>query len=292
MRGSEWIQTGFVAGLAVASFVCPLSGRRRKTILLLAAVSIVLVGVAAGLALIFPQSTVSIVRDWLPVPLMLIPYWQAGQFFRGPSEKKQAWLMASDRPLFQLAARMGLKAALPLRLSLEWAYSLCYGMAAAGLGVLYASGMRLHANQFWVLVLTPTYLCYVITPFVPALPPRTINNTSNHGNPSNAGRTKSRVFNLWILEYLSIQAISFPSAHVASALAVSLVLLHFVPAAGWVFIVVTFWIAVAAVVGRYHYAVDVVMGALLAAIVYAALAPHLMPRTLLHAAASIFFARP
>ncbi len=76
--------------------------------------------------------------------------------------------------------------------------------------------------------------------------------------------SKSRAFNLWLLKHGSIQSISFPSAHGASALAVSLVLLHCVPPAGVVFLLIALWIAVVAVVGGHHYAIDVVLGAAMA----------------------------
>jgi membrane-associated phospholipid phosphatase len=72
------------------------------------------------------------------------------------------------------------------------------------------------------------------------------------------------MLNQWLHRHGSIHAISFPSAHVASALAVSLVLLRFVPFAGLLFLIVSVWIAVAAVVGRYHYALDVLLGAVVA----------------------------
>jgi hypothetical protein len=49
--------------------------------------------------------------------------------------------------------------------------------------------------------------------------------------------------------------------------------------------VITFWIAVAAVVGRYHYAIDVVLGAVMTLIVYWAWHAHLIPNTLITAPA-------
>jgi membrane-associated phospholipid phosphatase len=78
------------------------------------------------------------------------------------------------------------------------------------------------------------------------------------------------VFNRWILQHGSIHAISFPSAHVASTCAVSLVLLHFMPLIGLAFLFVSVWIAIGAVVGRYHYALDVLLGAATALGVFAA----------------------
>ena len=74
--------------------------------------------------------------------------------------------------------------------------------------------------------------------------------------------------NLWILRYGSIQAISFPSAHVASTFATSLVLIHYAPVMGMIFLFITIWISLGAVVGRYHYALDVLAGAATASIVF------------------------
>jgi membrane-associated phospholipid phosphatase len=68
----------------------------------------------------------------------------------------------------------------------------------------------------------------------------------------------------------SIHAISFPSAHVASAFAIALVLLHYAPATGVIFLVLAVLISLGAVVGRYHYALDVLLGAATALAVFLA----------------------
>ena len=265
MRTSEWIQAGFATILAIAAWLMPLSFTRRLRIALLAACAIVVVVLARISAYLLPTDASSIFRDWLPVLLMFVPYWQTGQMFTGPNERIQAWLLESDHRLLQITSRAGLRFGPSARLTMEWAYALCYPMVPLGLGTLYLAGKSWAANAFWFLVLIPTYLCYAITPFVPALPPRSL---ENGGKGSSA--TKSRIFNLWLLKHGSIQAISFPSAHVAASLAVSLVLITLVPLAGWIFLAITFWIAVAAVVGRYHYTIDVVLGAAVALAVYGA----------------------
>jgi membrane-associated phospholipid phosphatase len=285
MRSSEWIQAGFATILAIAAWLVPLSFRRRSTIALLAACAIVVVVLARISAYLLPSDASSILRDWLPVLLMFVPYWQTGQMFTGPNEKIQDWLVESDHRLLQVASRVGCKFGPSARLTMEWAYALCYPMVPSGLGVLYMAGKSWAANAFWFLVLVPTYLCYAITPFVPALPPRSLENGANSSATKSRVFRKSRVFNLWLLKYGSIQAISFPSAHVAASLAVSLVLIHLVPLAGWIFLVITFWIAVAAVVGRYHYFIDVVLGAALTLAVFAAWYAHLIPKTLITAPA-------
>jgi len=284
MRISEWIQAGFAIILALAAWFSPLPDRRRVAVTLLALIAVVAIALGRLSIFVLSPESASILRDWLPVPLTLIPYWQTGQFFLSPNPKIQSWLLSSDHALFGMAARTGIQVSPSVRLTMEWAYALCYPLVPLGLAVLYFAGLRRYADVFWFNVLAPTYLCYAITPFFPALPPRDLE--------SGPRRSKSRVFNLWILEHGSIHAISFPSAHVASALGVALVLLHYLPVAGVISLVIGFWIGVAAVVGRYHYTLDVVLGALVTLLIYAAWAAHLIPSTFFTAPAMSFAALP
>ncbi|MGO9318357.1 MAG: phosphatase PAP2 family protein [Terracidiphilus sp.] len=284
MRTSEWIQAGFAIILVVAAWISPLTARRRAVVTMLAAFAVIVVLLGRFSVYVLAPRQASILRDWLPVALMLVPYWQTGQFFTGPNQKIQSWLVESDRRLTKLLHPGVLAFGRYTRLSMEWAYSLCYVLPPAGLAVLYAAGMSRYALTYWPIVLLPTYLCYAITPFVPALPPRDIT-----GKASAAGaRTKSRVFNLWIQQYASIHAISFPSAHVACALSISFVLLHYLPVAGAIFLGIAIWIGVAAIVGGYHYAIDVWLGAAVALLVLASWGAHLIPSSLLTPAAMAF----
>jgi hypothetical protein len=262
MRASEWIQGGFASAIAIAAWLVPLSRERRRTISLLALCALAGVGLSRASAYVLAPGSSAILRDWLPVLITLIPYWQTGQFFTGPDKKIEAWLAASDARFFKLFSWTGLKFGRAARLTMEWAYSLCYPIVPLGLGALYVAGLRQDADMYWFLVLVPTYICYAITPFFPALPPRSLVERSQ------APGTRSRRFNLWILKLGSIQAISFPSAHVASALGASLAVWHVLPSAGIVFFAISFWIAVAAVAGGYHYTIDVVLGAVVSVAVY------------------------
>ncbi|MGA3009981.1 MAG: phosphatase PAP2 family protein [Terracidiphilus sp.] len=288
MRTSEWIQAGFAVILVLASWITPLAARRRAVIAELGAIAVAVTLIGRFSVYVLAPLQSSVLRDWLPVALMLVPYYQTGQFFTGPNEKIQNWLAESDRSLSKLLHPSVLAFGRYSRISMEWAYMLCYPLPVAGLAVLYAAGMRHYATTYWPIVLLPTYLCYAITPLVPALPPRNI-----QGKPNATGvRAKSRVFNLWILNHASIQAISFPSAHVACALAISIVLLYYVPVAGAIFLAIAIWIGVAAIVGGYHYAIDVWLGAAMALLVLAAWGAHLIPKSLLTPAAIAFFIAP
>ncbi|HSU88832.1 MAG TPA: phosphatase PAP2 family protein, partial [Terriglobia bacterium] len=66
--------------------------------------------------------------------------------------------------------------------------------------------------------------------------------------------------------HISIQANTFPSGHVAASLAVALELLAHTTVAGVIFLVLALCIAAGAFFGRYHYGIDVLLGALLAVI--------------------------
>jgi membrane-associated phospholipid phosphatase len=266
MRTSEWIQIGFAVILAAAAWVRPLPVRRRVTVTLLAFVAVMAILAARVSAYFLTPAHVSAIRDWLTAALMLVPYWQTGQFFLEPNEKIQAKLAAFDRRWFPRIAGASGTPRTCIGLSLEIAYLFCYPLVPLGLAVLYGAGLRGDVGIFWFIVLVSTYICYAITPFVPALPPRSIGKQPPSPSTSNRGR----MINRWVLQHGSIHAISFPSAHVASALSVALVLLWFVPVAGIVFLVVSIWIAVAAVAGRYHYALDVLLGAVTALIVFGA----------------------
>jgi membrane-associated phospholipid phosphatase len=270
MRTSEWIQIGFAIILAAAAWIQPLFSRhplpvrRRWTITLLALFPWVVVSLARASAGFLPALYVSVLRDWLTAGLFLVPYWQTGQFFQAPNHRIEEYLMAFDRWLMPRAAGTSGTARTGFGMVLEVAYLFCYPLVPLGLLALYVVGQRNHAAGFWLVVLVSTYLCYAITPFVPAYPPRDLAG----GQPASTHTGKARVFNRWILKHGSIHAISFPSAHVASTFATSLVLLHYAPIMGLIFLFIAVWISLGAVVGRYHYALDVLAGAATASVVF------------------------
>ena len=287
MRTSEWIQGGFASAIAISAWLIPLSRQRRQTISVLALFALAGVGLSIASAYLLPPFPSTVLRDWLPVIITLIPYWQTGQFFTGPNKKIEAWLLASDTWFFKFFSWNRWKLGHAMRLTREWAYSLCYPIVPLGLGTLYVAGLRRTADVYWFMVLVPTYICYAITPFFPALPPRSLIDRSR-AEPSQPPKSKSRTFNLWLLKLGSIQAISFPSAHVASALGASLAVWHYLPLAGAVFFAITFWIAVAAVAGRYHYAIDVLLGAVVSVVVYLVWRAEWIPSSLVTAPAITF----
>src|SRR5947209_17674065 len=125
-------------------------------------------------------------------------------------------------------------------LYLELAYLIVYPLVPLGVAALYIAYKRHHADYYWVVVLLATYTCFAVTPFVPALPPRLLTGHVTFEIPPN----RLRDLNRWILRGASIQAITFPSVHVASSAAASLVLLRLEPHVGLIFLWAALSIAV------------------------------------------------
>lgn len=262
MRTAEWLNLSFFTLLTVLAWVQRASQHHR-----VAATWVGLVGI--GLS-VLPQvadncpsfTDIATFRDWLPAALIPLAYWQTGAFFPERKRELEHKLDRFDRKLFSLVNRSPArrKWGPVLNQWLELAYSLCYVLIPGGLAVLYLIGQQRQADWYWAVVLSPTYLCYLVTVFVHVLPPRSL----EAGQEANATVDALRRFNLWMLQKTSIKFATFPSAHVASTTAAALALVWLAPGAGVIFLTLSASIAVGAVKGRYHYFIDVLLGALLA----------------------------
>jgi membrane-associated phospholipid phosphatase len=245
MRLYEWITLAYFLFFGVLAWTRPTPARRRWNISIIA-----IAGIASIVAL---RSTA--LRDWLPLVFIPLAYFQTGQFVLPLNQKFQSVLESIDRKLvFTLPP--------PIMFVFELSYLFCYPLVPAGLVALYLIGMGRFAGEFWNTVLPPAYLCYATFPFIQTLPPRAIEDRV----PWQPRRTEMRKVNLFVLRHVSIQANTFPSGHVAASVAVALALSAHSTVVGIAFLVVAICIAAGAFFGRYHYAIDVLIGALLAVI--------------------------
>ena len=267
MRAAEWANLLFFCLMGGLLLLRPLRRSKRIAVLLIGALGTGSVVAAQYLEYLLPPLAASIVRDWLPAPLILAAYHQGGQFFSYPMEALQSILLRVDQRLFaSLRRSLGMNEVPRLvRAYFEIAYFFCYPLVPMGVGVLYLTHMRQCADEFWAIVLPPTYFCYAMIPFFPTLPPWKLDAERT----ADVGTKGVRAANFFILRHLSIKANTFPSAHVAASLATALALLDFVPAAGLVFLWIAISIAISTVTGRYHYALDAASGAGLAAATFA-----------------------
>ena len=105
------------------------------------------------------------------------------------------------------------------------------------------------------------FLSYSQFPYWPSEPPWIV----YPGADAPAITTVVRRFNLWILGGYGIHTSVFPSAHVSGAVAAGFALKCVLGARPWLYrgvFVYTALVATATVYGRYHYAVDVMAGAM------------------------------
>lgn len=264
LRAAEWINlAAFSWSIALAwSRDLPAVRRRKITAIGGAALAVTLFAsqVLPGIA---PRLAASVARDWIPYLLLLMFYWQSGQFVTRADVDFEAALLRLDRrlvaPPLEWCARH--RAGAWILAYLELAYLFCYASMPLGLVALYLLRLGRDAGYFWTVVLLPTYFSYGLLPFIQTRPPRVLGEKFRVPIPSG----KVRAFNLWILRHASIHANTFPSAHVSSTTACAFVLLAVAP--GWVgliFLWVAISIALGAVAGRYHYAADAILGMLVA----------------------------
>jgi membrane-associated phospholipid phosphatase len=264
MRITEWINVVFFCFFVVVSWLRPLMRRARIAIAAIGATGIIMIMAAQFADRFLSSSSVSTVRDWLPVALVPMMYWQAGCFASNVNESFQQTLQRLD-DRFLGKWMQGLTAKRSYRwifTGLEMAYLSCYPMIPVSLGVLYLADMRHYVAEYWLVVLSATYPCYVFSAFVQTLPPRLFAADSLHTVPS-----KLRTLNLWVIGNVTTHFNTFPSGHVTATLGGSLVLLRHLPGVGFVFLLLSVGIALGAVTGRYHYAADVVLAVALVIVV-------------------------
>ena len=172
MRASEWIQIAFAFGIGLLAWMRPLEMRRRLRIAMLA---IIVPGAILVARFALRGFAGSVVRDWLPAALLLIPYWQAGQFFTGPDKRIQKWLAQTDEKVLRVLRRIiGSSENGGWARYFETAYLMCYPLVPIGLAALYLGHHRAAADFYWIVVVLASDICFAVTIFVPAMPPRLV----------------------------------------------------------------------------------------------------------------------
>ena len=268
LRPAEWINLVFF--LSIIGIVVVLHRGRVRGALAFGAAGVFATLGGTFSAALLPYDWSAMLRDWLPVPLVPLAYQQAGSLYTRPNLKLQNRLQRIDDFFARrFRALAPVVRSLHVTRYLEGAYLLAYPLVPLGLASLCFSDLDVPADDFWSVVLPSTYLCYVMLPFAPTLPPRL-----NGGSGSDlffAGpraRTEGRRMNVWILDRLGIGANTFPSGHVAATTAASLVVLEHRPILGAVFLWVSASIAVSVVIRRYHYLTDAVLAVAMVLVVW------------------------
>jgi membrane-associated phospholipid phosphatase len=273
VRAPEWIVFAFLLYAPVLAVFWPApEGLGTRLAILNAAVILIY---ASLIFLDHPKLRLmlEIIRDWLPLGIILLAYREMGWFAlpHHVSSLESQWV-AWDRVVFSQGGRALVESLGPVLPSvLEIAYALVYALPPFALAILYLSGRREAAGRFLTVVLLGVLLCYAQFPFWPSDPPRVV----FAGMDLPSYNTIFRRFNLWMLGNYGIHTSVFPSAHVAGALSTAFGLRRALPGSKRVFrsfFVIAILIAIATVYGRYHYLADATYGAVIACIV-----PFLIP---------------
>lgn len=256
---TEWFCVACFAFFIVVSWVKPLTTRQRWIIFFTGVFNILIVFGSAAFNYFSPGNLTTVIRNLVPAVLMVLAYRQSGLFYVRPNLKFQEKLWKLDQKIAVFISRYVQDPGLRkwIRNYLEFSYLFCYPMVPLGIAIFYLAGMKDQATQFWSTVLPPSFICYVAVAFLQTLPPRVLENGTSTGFPERNGL---RALNLEIIQRASIQINTLPSAHAAASMAVALAVLHVLPVAGWVLVCIAVSIAIGAVVQRYHFAADVILG--------------------------------
>ena len=207
-----------------------------------------------------PSPSLRIVRDWVPSIYLLQGYWLCGLFFRRPMRGVEQRLLAFDRWLFDTTLLLRLVSRAPRVVTsyFELTYLLTYPFVPVSFGVFLGLGQRAQADNFWTAVLIASFGCYGMLPWIQTRPPRSVEGHP----PLDARHLPIRRLNVAVLDKASVQVNTFPSGHAATAVAAALAVASTDPWIGAGFVVFAASIVVATVLGRYHYALDSILGLL------------------------------
>ncbi len=262
LRRSEWVLIVYLVYTAVLSVVLP-----ARAPIPTVAVTVNSIVIGGFLLLAYSYSfrkpeLLSIMRDWYPVPLMLLCYREMG--WLAPAEHsytlEQSWELWDKTLLNNLGLKAAIESLGPVLPSiLEIAYLLVYTIPSFALAMLYVYRRRERADRFLYQFLLGILICYTLFPLFPSEPPRTV--FPGEDLPSHL--TVFRRLNLWLLGGYGIHTSVFPSAHVAGAFSGAFGMIRLLPEHPWVgrlLMALAILIATATVYGRYHYGADALAG--------------------------------
>lgn len=256
MRSSEWVAFAYFLYLAAAAIV--VRARRSKRAAVSAAALACAAGVWAGVRL--PRA----IRDWLPALDILAAYYVTGGLFVAPSARLEQWLVGWDRRLLGDPTRRFADWPRVIIGLLEIAYMGCFLLVPGGFAVLAAGGHAADANRYWTTVVAAEVAAFAPLSVFQTRPPWVMERKPVLADPA------VHRMAVGMVERVSIRVNTFPSGHAAGSLAVALAVVTAMPLAGVVLMLLAIFIAAACVVGRYHYVVDVIAGALLAVAIWGA----------------------
>jgi membrane-associated phospholipid phosphatase len=237
----EIVAVAYFAVIAALSSLSGASGRRARV----GAAAVV----AAGSILAVSRFLGPDARAWLAHVYLVAGYWLPALLIARSPGRFEAWLRRTES--FGSFGSFGSFAW--IREICEIAYLCCYPVVPAAFLTVYLKGSIADVDGFWTSVLAAGYVCYISLPWLVSRPPRIVEG-------SMTGGSRVRDLNLHVLDRFSHGWNTFPSGHVAVAVAAALSVISVAPLAGVAFVVVAIGIAIGSVSGRYHYLIDTLAG--------------------------------
>ena len=240
----EYVAVGYfllIGGLA------PVSGApARRT----AAVMLTAFAVAAGIAGMMHAAPPH-VRAWFGQAYLAVGYWLPALLVTRMPGAFEAWLRRAES---SVARTFKVRATGPALLA-ELAYLCCYPLVPAAFVTIYVNGSIADVDRFWTAVLAAGFVCYISLPWLVSRPPRLLEDAI-------VDASHVRRINLHVLDRVSHGWNTFPSGHVAVAIAAALCVMPGAPRAGIGFLILAAGILIGSVTGRYHYSIDALTGAI------------------------------
>ena len=255
MRSSEWVAFVYFAAMAALAWARPLPAGRRLVITIGAVVMDTAIFAVA-------HAGNGLTRDWSPLVAILVGYFVSGRFFVHPSPSLEDWLTTWDRRLLGNPATRFSGWPRSVLAYLELVYLGCFLLIPIGFAALAVAGRSSLANRYWTMVIAAEFGAFAPLSLIQTRPPWALERV-----PAPADRAMRR-FALRMVEQFTIRANTFPSGHVAGSLAVAFAVVGAMPWTGAVLLGLALTISLACVVGRYHYIIDVLAGAILAVVVW------------------------
>jgi membrane-associated phospholipid phosphatase len=263
LAAGNWqvVALSYVAYLAVVSLTRRDFARARPPLLIAAAVA------WAAFALLKDHTLSPVLSVIVPSIALLAGYWLSGLLFVHPDVRLERWLSAVDD---RVLIRSGVlerfrRSPRAVQDFFELCYLLVYVAVPAGASIVIGLGHPQFVDRFWTVVLLAEFACYGMLPWLQTRPPRVL-------EPGDGTAIVGvRRLNLGLVNQASIQVNTIPSGHAAGAFATALAVLSITTAGGTAFLFLALSISIATVVGRYHYVVDTVLGALVALAVWSIL---------------------
>jgi membrane-associated phospholipid phosphatase len=260
---AEWIVCAFFVYLILLAVRRPLPRRHRLRVL---AVSIVCIGLSVMLSQLRPSPVLQIVREWIPGIYLMQGYWLCGFFFERPMTAVEQRLIDFDRLVFHTFRVTEFLMRGP-RIVLEYfelTYLLAYPFVPVGFAVILWMGGRAEADSYWTSLLLAGFGAYGVLPWIQTRPPRTFGRRG----PADARGLFFRRLNVTVLNHASVQVNTFPSGHASVTCAAALAVATVDTGLGLGFGIIAVSIVLATVLGRYHYALDSIVGVLVGVIAW------------------------